>query len=319
MRGSLWNMAAGTVALLVAAGACGDGGTGPQPPVTIGPIGPFPNGLTGKMAFGTSSVIHSGSRAYTESKLHVIDIADPRDRVIFTGRDVFIEGLTWAPDGEHLVMQTYIWNVGMDTAIRQLHRLNVAVTQDQVIFDGPGPEYHPEYSGDGRLAYLAGWSTDPTSGLFIDGQSVYPQPWDANCHVAWSPSGAGLVYTSWSGLFYLHLSDHTLTQLVAAEGGEVLVYPAYSPDGSRIAFVRFGGTRNNQELWTVTSAGSDPRQLSAGFGDSHPQWTPNGMYLAFTRLSGSARGVYLIAPSGGTPTRIIGVSAPGVWPLAWSR
>src|SRR5258708_31848688 len=57
--------------LSLALGCGGDGGTGP----TVGRIGPFPAGLTGKVALLTLGVITSGSVSYTQTKVHVIDLA----------------------------------------------------------------------------------------------------------------------------------------------------------------------------------------------------------------------------------------------------
>jgi Tol biopolymer transport system component len=61
----------------------------------------------------------------------------------------------------------------------------------------------------------------------------------------------------------------------------VIQEPAVSPDGALIAMLRFGGTRQLQEIWTATASGSGAQQLTVGFNDDFPAWTPGGTYLAF--------------------------------------
>lgn len=316
----------GQFALLSLALACG-AGTEPNRGGggAIGPIGPFPTGLTGKVAFVTYTHVTSPPQPHSEQEVHVIGIADPADRAIYTTQDVDVEGLTWAPDGEHLVIQTFKLKVGPNgenQSTWQLHLLNMA-GNDQVFFYGTWPQvaYHPAYGADGRLAYF-GYNC-----ITILGGSTYPNLWDANSYLSWAPDGSALVYTQefayaqqFTGLMKLTLADLSLTQLVAPDGGEVITQPAVSPDGARIAIMRFGGGRHHQEIWTVTAAGADAQQVTTGFEDYSPSWTPGGQHIVFARTYGSAPGIYLIAPSGGTPTRVVGVSEPTfVTSVAWSR
>src|SRR3989440_6523706 len=63
--------------------------------------------------------------------------------------------------------------------------------------------------------------------------------------------------------------------------------PQVSPDGSRVAFVRV--TVNAKKdgydtaIWTVSTAGGESRQMTAGPRDSTPRWSPDGQYLCFVR------------------------------------
>jgi hypothetical protein len=116
-------------AVLSLALACGDGGTGPSIP-TVGTIGPIPDGLTGKVAFVISGVVTSSGGSHVESKVHMIDMASPADRVIYTAPPNFsIQGLTWAPSAQNVVVQTTLFQVdpdGHNTSIWQFHSVTTA-------------------------------------------------------------------------------------------------------------------------------------------------------------------------------------------------
>src|SRR4051812_24822643 len=69
-------------------------------------------------------------------------------------------------------------------------------------------------------------------------------------------------------------------------------YPAYSPNGERIAFVRLSGHFDDQTgqpdhiaIWFMTRAGNAPRAVtqpqSRVYEDDQPQWTPDGERIVF--------------------------------------
>jgi Tol biopolymer transport system component len=296
---------------------------GPDGTLVVGPIGPFPSGVTGEVAFATLISRTTSTRAYTQTEVHVIDMADPVDRVIFTAEDLIVEGLTWAPDGKHLVMQSHKFQPpgpnGENRDIFRLRLLDLAGTQDLTVFDGPGPELAPAYSAAGRLAYFARWNTDPASGIFIDGSPAHSTVWLNGNGLSWAPDGTALVFTWGPGLSRLTLADGSVTQLVAAATDEWIMRPSYSPDGTRIAMTRFGGDHEGEEIWTTSATGTDAVQVTKGFADEFPGWTPDGNYIVFSRSSGSASGIYLVASAGGTPNRVVGVGGGFLTQVAWSR
>jgi len=58
-------------------------------------------------------------------------------------------------------------------------------------------------------------------------------------------------------------------------------YPAWSPDGSMIAFTRVVDSRG--DLWLMAADGSDQRQITEGeANDWAPAWTPDGSALVFS-------------------------------------
>ena len=64
--------------------------------------------------------------------------------------------------------------------------------------------------------------------------------------------------------------------------------PSWSPDGTRIAFVRASyGSGGGSRIWVMNADGSNQRRLSppdssnAFYNDSDPTWSPTGLMLAF--------------------------------------
>lgn len=93
-------------------------------------------------------------------------------------------------------------------------------------------------------------------------------------------------------------------------------FPALSPDGSRVAFIR---TENDQtDLFIKQSNTETPLRLTddPAF-EMRPTWSPDGSTLAFARADSGSVGLYTIPAIGGPLRKLIDVQSrvPG---LAWS-
>jgi eukaryotic-like serine/threonine-protein kinase len=76
--------------------------------------------------------------------------------------------------------------------------------------------------------------------------------------------------------------NHKLTQLTFGEGLEE--WPAWSPDGNRLAYV--ADARGYRQLFVRTLANGSERQVTRGPRDDiQPAWSPDGHRLAFVRAS----------------------------------
>jgi TolB protein len=86
-------------------------------------------------------------------------------------------------------------------------------------------------------------------------------------------------------------------------------FPSWSPDGGSIFFSRYGGDDAPEKngLWLVSPEGGEPRQLTHVLGE-HPDWSPNGHYIAFDGDFGNT--IQLVSASGGTAVRIVPESIP---------
>jgi TolB protein len=82
-------------------------------------------------------------------------------------------------------------------------------------------------------------------------------------------------------------------------------YPAWSPDGRRIVYTTDDG------LWIMNANGARPRRLTSGGDDLGPAWSPDGSTIAFTRFTDSGREVRVVSPDG-RDNRRLATSSGGV-------
>jgi Tol biopolymer transport system component/DNA-binding winged helix-turn-helix (wHTH) protein len=95
--------------------------------------------------------------------------------------------------------------------------------------------------------------------------------------------------------------------------------PAFSPDGSRVAFRRESFVPGTSGIWVKQIGGEQLIQLTNGGADSSPVWSPDGRSVAFSRLSGQQRTIYEVPASGGAARALYASSLiPGHAEIDWS-
>jgi TolB protein len=110
-------------------------------------------------------------------------------------------------------------------------------------------------------------------------------------NASWAPTGDRMIFDSTP-----LSSSATLISEVAADGGSpgaLLTLsdgsmPAYSPDGSQIAYAGLGSAPGAGGIFIATADGTNPHQLTSpegGSGDLQPRFSPDGSRLAFTRMT----------------------------------
>ena len=87
-------------------------------------------------------------------------------------------------------------------------------------------------------------------------------------------------------------------------------YMRWSPDGSRIAYIRLLTEHRNSrpkewEMWVVDADGTNPIQITTGYGYGNPRWSPDGSRIAYTTQKDfGADDMWVVDADGTNPIQI---------------
>jgi Tol biopolymer transport system component len=208
--------------------------------------------------------------------------------------------------------------------------LRTGETRQLLRVDQYGIVSAPAWSRDGSAVVVTTTRDDNDSDLFTmrpDGGDVRQVTNDAVFELdpALSPDGTRIVFTaptasaiSQSGLFSVGPKGVGRRALTRPPLGSEDLYPSWSPNSGRIAFVRSldPSGLSAAELWTIRADGRDAQRLLVSGNELvGAAWSPDGTRIAFGRLE-PRPAVWVVGADGRDPhelTAVGGISVP-----AWS-
>ena len=197
----------------------------------------------------------------------------------------------WSPDGSFVVYS--------DSA--EIFTANSDGTGSRQITDtlGDTSSWDPVLSPDGtRIAFRRGFVYGSIYVIATDGSEPVPvirdtDRWDLP---VWSPDSTRLAYSTATRYSEGIESNHIAVVNADGDGAESLtsdhetlgegraVCPAWSPDGTHIAFAgRPGGESGDLEIWVMDADGASITQLTDNLdSEGCPLWSPDGTRLLYT-------------------------------------
>ncbi|MFO7699104.1 MAG: hypothetical protein R6W79_00660 [Acidimicrobiia bacterium] len=289
-------------------------------PVTAGPVDALPPD-DGPVAYMASMSEH-----HPDGKIAILD-----------GRgDIYL----MESDGTGLLQLTDPWNSGGSVVLWSPDGLTLAFTSNGYYEEGDAGMYVTTLDGDARRVTPDG---------FGDGDSVaVPYSWSPS----WSPDGAKILFVGWSdpGIYTADVATGTIELVVSPEPqiDEIQIgfeSPTFSPDGSRIAYVKrttailasgtwpprsrvlrsgaiFVADADGSNAVRITNSLAPPGSSTTYVDDDHsPVWSPDGTSLAFVSgsgVQGEVAAVLVVVNPDGSGRRVLTDGSDNVFLPAWS-
>jgi TolB protein len=182
----------------------------------------------------------------------------------------------------------------------------------------------PEYSRDGRVAFVS-WGTGRPSSSWImneDGETHQPLlPEALTTNPTWGPENRVLVTRNpGKGSPQLVWVDAVTQRATEVTGfsTEGIRFPRVSPDGRDVAFwtLEPSGAMN---VWVQALDGSTDRRRVTSSEESinFPSWSPDGKWLAVEVKRGETTSVGIVSKDGG-PVELLTEALGQSWPHSWS-
>jgi hypothetical protein len=247
-------------------------------------------------------------------QLHAMNLDGSDDIVVFGPAD----SPSWDPGGtmvsifgeEGLRFGTGLYIVAADgSMLGRKYTSDPNIRYTQWSPDGTRVAYDSQRGGGSRQIFVCDLSQEADTCESWGPQGEFP---------AWNPQSDKIVYRNCDegrcSLGIINISgsswDHGSKTRIPNTGDDF--FPAWSPDGSQVAFTR-KLSEDNYDVFVVGVDGSDLKQLTDDPAlDVLPAWTPDGRIL-FRSARGGGWGIYIMNRDGSGQEKIKDVPAGPDW------
>jgi len=297
-----------TAAVLTALALAGCGDAPPPPVAPRLEIVP-----TAGIAGTQGRIAYMSVRDNNNQDIFVLDVAKGSARRLtrYKGYD---NNPAWSPDGQRIAFET---NRGTGRQIYVMSATGRAVTPVTNATDHGTANGDPTWSPDGtRLLY----TSDVTSGP--SGSDIYVIPADGsgpavnltndpsafNFHPAWAPNAGSTIKFAFTSnpvggpnvFIFDESKTPALTQLTT--GGGYL--PAWSPDGTKIAYVDPNVGSRDIFVRNADGTGTPTNLTDNAAADEYPAWSSDGSKIAFVSSRDGNAELYVMNADGTNPRRL---------------
>ena len=230
---------------------------------------------------------------------------------------------------------------GSGNSTTEIFTINADGTAQTRLTDNGLDDRAPAWSPDGRKLAFESNRNNGTYNVFVmnaDGSNAAPLTNDpypiGNSDPAWSPDGSKIAFVSSRGgpgkieIWVMNADGSNPTRLTVSEpyntGTINPVYstawePAWSPDGTKIAFSSRRNGDFNLDIYVMNADGSNQVRLTDHPAqEREPSWSPDGSKITFTSQRDGNHEVYMMNADGTNQRNLTNFSGGNDYQSVWS-